>query len=79
MFCLSAPESVGKVTAVPLSPEEIEVSFEASEGQIYEVHWQGGGTTSGPIRPEVNSTRRIQNRIDKLHPNTKYEVIMCFH
>ncbi|XP_045603691.1 proto-oncogene tyrosine-protein kinase ROS isoform X2 [Procambarus clarkii] len=69
-----APESVGEVTAVPLSPEEIEVSFKAIEGQMYEVHWKGGDSNSGPIHPQFNSTQRIKTTISRLHPNTKYEV-----
>ncbi|XP_071513555.1 proto-oncogene tyrosine-protein kinase ROS isoform X2 [Panulirus ornatus] len=68
-----APKSVDKVTAMALSPEEIEVSFKPHEEQLYEIRWRGGGSTFGPIRPEVNSTQEIKCRIDKLHPNTKYE------
>ncbi|XP_042860873.1 proto-oncogene tyrosine-protein kinase ROS-like [Penaeus japonicus] len=69
-----APESVGKITAEALSPEEIDVSFEAEADQLYEIHWQGETSSSGPLRFHVNATGRFQKKITKLSPNTKYEV-----
>ncbi|KAK8754621.1 hypothetical protein OTU49_016899, partial [Cherax quadricarinatus] len=69
-----APEGVDKVTAEALSPEEIKVTFNVSEGQMCEVYWQRADTNLGPIHPTVNSTQEISVRINRLLPNTKYEV-----
>lgn len=74
---LAAPESVGKITAEVLSPEEIDVSFESEADQVYEIHWQGEASSAGPLRFHVNSTGRFQKKITKLSPNTKYEVGMA--
>ncbi|KAK3864124.1 hypothetical protein Pcinc_030164 [Petrolisthes cinctipes] len=70
-----APESVGQVTAEAVSPEEIDVRFEAVAGQAYEIHWQKGTISFGPLRPpHVNQTQWIKETIKKLVPNTKYDV-----
>nr|XP_053630990.1 proto-oncogene tyrosine-protein kinase ROS-like isoform X2 [Cherax quadricarinatus] len=69
-----APEGVDKVTAEALSPEEIKVTFNVSEGQMCEVYWQRADTNLGPIHPTVNSMQEISVRINRLLPNTKYEV-----
>lgn len=71
----TAPESVGEVTALALSPEEVRVSFLAQAEESYEVHWRRGGVTAGPLRPpSPHTTQKIQVNITHLLPNTKYEV-----
>ncbi|KAK8385153.1 hypothetical protein O3P69_012149 [Scylla paramamosain] len=70
-----APEGVGEVTTEALSPEEVRVSFQAAAGEDYEVHWRGGGSTAGPLRPPPPPTsQRLLVTIPHLSPNTKYEV-----
>ncbi|XP_066980698.1 proto-oncogene tyrosine-protein kinase ROS isoform X4 [Macrobrachium rosenbergii] len=68
-----APDSVGKVTVEALSPEEIVLKFNAVKDQEYEIHWQGEAG-SGQIRPEFNSSGEVDRKINKLYPNSKYEV-----
>ncbi|KAK7028898.1 hypothetical protein SK128_007909 [Halocaridina rubra] len=69
-----APDSVGKVMVEAFSPEEIMVTFDAIMGQEYEVHWRGDKSSSGPLRPYVNKSKKAEIMISKLYPNTKYEI-----
>lgn len=63
------------MTAEAVSPEEIDVRFEAVAEQAYEIHWQKGTISYGPLRPPyVNQTQWIKETITKLVPNTKYDV-----
>ena len=81
MFLL-APEGARKVTVVPVSPEEITISFQSEEEAAYQVRWKLEGQMEGYSRPQAGTKTRhgdhITTKVKKLKPNKRYEVSRAY-